>query len=60
MEDNDRPVTRGELHEEMATLGSEMTAMETRMVDVLTERMRDMQSELLRGFERFSTGFTTH
>lgn len=53
MEDHDKPVTRRQLHEEVS-------AMETRLADLLTERMRDMQSELLRGFERFSTGFTLH
>jgi hypothetical protein len=44
---SDNPVTREELKQELA-------ALETRLV----EKMRDMQTELLRGFEAFSGGQT--
>jgi hypothetical protein len=33
-----------------------LASMEARIVDILTEKMRDMQSELLRGFSAFSHG----
>jgi hypothetical protein len=39
-------------------LKQHLEAMEKRIVDSLTEHMRDMQTELLRGFEAFSTGQT--
>ncbi len=31
---------------------------EARIIDTLTEKMRDMQAEILRGFEAHSTGMT--
>lgn len=46
---DDKPVTRAELREEITAA---ITASEAR----ITEAMRDMQSEILRGLEAFARG----
>ena len=63
MADNDRPITRTELRAELAGLATkeelreELGRMEQRLIEReehLIERMRDMQTEILRGFESFA------
>ena len=51
--DKNGPATKKDLQDLETRLRGEMTAMETRIVDALTERIRDTQTELLRGFEKF-------
>jgi flagellar biosynthesis/type III secretory pathway protein FliH len=45
-----------EIKGNMRQIEENMRQMETRIKSELTEVMRDMQTELLRGFEAFSTG----
>ena len=47
---------RGDMTALETRLRGDMTAMEARIVDALAERIRDSQTELLRGFEKFQTG----
>jgi hypothetical protein len=51
MPDDNSPVTKKDLN-------AALTALEERLTDRLTEAMRDMQSELLRGFAAFSEAQT--
>ena len=48
MEDGDRPATKGEVEQ-----------IAQKLKDSLIEHMRDMQTELLRGFSTYSEGTTT-
>jgi hypothetical protein len=53
MDQDDQPVTQRQLTE---ALTAAENRIETRIVDRLTETMRDAQTEILRGLERFSRG----
>ena len=46
---DNQPVTKAELTAALNTL-------ETHVIDTLTEKMRDMQTEVLRAFESFAAG----
>ena len=54
MPDDNTPATKHDVH----LLKQDLLALEERLTDRLTEAMRDMQSELLRGFAAFSEAQT--
>ena len=53
--ENDRtaPATKGDLVDLKILIRGDMAEMETRIVDRLTETMRDVQTELLKSFYGF-------
>jgi len=54
--DEDRPATLRDLAAAVDQLTSDIAAARQQTVDQLTETMRDMQSEILRGLETFARG----
>ena len=58
--DEDRPATLRDLaateHRILDRVSGDIAAAQKQTVDQLTETMRDMQSEILRGFETFARG----
>ena len=49
-------MTPEDLDQVRAIVREEAVALESRLTERLTERMRDMQSEILRGIEAFARG----
>lgn len=52
------PVTKAELEQALAAVEERMTARLQEAVAALVERIRDAQTELLRGFERYARSNT--
>jgi hypothetical protein len=56
MADNQQFATKQDLTEVKAELKQDLVQMEGRLRNDLTEVMREMQTEILRGLERFAKG----